>query len=89
MTGKAFDDRYRTVGTRPPRGPAPRGPARADRYMVNSFISDLNVLRPGDPGYDRACGVFNLANVPKPAEAVVACTVEARSRMYWLVQSRA
>jgi hypothetical protein len=44
--------------------------------MVNSFISDLNALRPGDPGYNRARGVFNLANVSKPAEAVVARTVE-------------
>ena len=44
--------------------------------MVNSFISDQDVLRPGDPGCDGACGVFNLANVPKPAEAVVARTGE-------------
>jgi hypothetical protein len=44
--------------------------------VVNSFISDLNVLCPGNPGYDWACGVFNLANVPKPTEAVVARTVE-------------
>lgn len=44
--------------------------------MAGSFPADLTVLRNGEPEYDRARAVFNLAGVPAPAEAVIARTVD-------------
>ena len=48
--------------------------------MAGSYSPDFTVLRSGEPEYDRARSVFNLAGVPAPAEAVIARTVnEVRS----------
>ncbi|MGH3828949.1 MAG: FAD-binding oxidoreductase [Pseudonocardiaceae bacterium] len=49
-------------------------PDRAPRPAPRSFAPP-NLVGPGDPGYDRACGSFNVAGVPAPAEALVATTV--------------
>ncbi|MGH3827422.1 MAG: FAD-binding protein, partial [Pseudonocardiaceae bacterium] len=38
-------------------------------------LAPVNLVGPGDPEYDRACGTFNVAGVPTPAEALVATTV--------------
>jgi hypothetical protein len=44
--------------------------------MARSFAGVPDVTRPGNPRYDQACRVYNIAGIPAPAEAVIAATVE-------------
>ena len=57
-----------------------RDPKGLMQHMAGSYSPDFTVLRSGEPEYDRARWVFNLAGIPAPAEAVIARTVnEVRS----------